>query len=53
MSVSRELSKRQIADLVWEVGKVKVMEMGLWSERSMGSMVTLVRRVKSFCETKK
>lgn len=38
---------------VCEVGIVRVIAMALWSERSMGSMVAVVRSVKSFCEMKK
>lgn len=52
-SVSSELSRRQIEKFVCEVGIVRVIAMALWSERSMGSMVAVVRSVKSFCEMKK
>lgn len=42
-SVKRELSSLQIWDLDWVVGKVIVMEMGLWSDNTMGSIEAFVR----------
>lgn len=52
-SVSKELLRLHIGKLVCDVGNVKVMEIGLWSERSMGSIVASVRRVRSYWEMKK
>lgn len=53
MSVSSELSKRQMGRFICEVRKVRVMEMGLWSDKNMGSIVVTFRSVRSFCERKK
>lgn len=47
-SVKRELSRRQITDVVCVVGSVSVMVMGLWSESSIVSIVASVRKVRSF-----
>lgn len=52
-SFRRELSSCQIADLVGPVENAVVMEMGLWSERSIGFMVALMRDAKSVYMMKK
>lgn len=52
-SVSKELSSRQIRVRGRSVENCKVMVIGLWSDSRDGSMVALVRNVRSFWDRKK